>query len=519
MPLDKMNALDLLRGELFPAFTAERERLNRLDNWYRWRHDDPYTPRHATAEYQELAARAQTPWLGLVVTTVAQNLYVEGYREARDAENSPSWTWWQANGMDRRQIAVHRAALAYGYSFVTVLPGEDPLTGEEKPVIRGVSPRRMTAFHLDPAGDEWPAYVMQGEPAKIDGKPGWVLTLIDDERVWTFHADAEARNVEYVEYAEHGVGVCPVVRFTNMLDLEGRSDGEVEPFIPVAGRIDQTTFDRLLIQRFSAWKVRTIAGMAAPERLTDEETAAYLERTKLRLRQEDILVSESEDTKFGSLPETPLDGMIAASDSDIRTLAAVTQTPPHHLLGQMANLSAEALAAAESSLSRKVEERKHTFGESWEQTLRLASAVMGDEVGTFDTSAQVRWRDTESRSLAQAADALGKLAQMLNVPVEILWEKIPGWTDQDVARAKVLAEQGGEMDALFRDLTGASTPEADTAAAEQKAKSDALGVLIRAGVDPESAAAQVGLSGLQFTGAVPASLRLPEGDAARLEQA
>jgi len=37
-----------------------------------------------------------------------------------------------------------------------------------------------------------------------------------------------------------------------------------------------------------------------------------------------------------------------------------------------------------------------------------------------------------------------------------------------------------------------------------------MGVLIRSGVDPASAAAEVGLSGVRFTGAVPVSLRPPE---------
>mgnify|MGYP003585359838 CR=1 FL=1 len=50
-----------------------------------------------------------------------------------------------------------------------------------------------------------------------------------------------------------------------------------------------------------------------------------------------------------------------------------------------------------------------------------------------------------------------------------------------------------------------------------KAKADALGSLIRAGVDPDDAARQVGLDGLDFTGAVPVSLRLPQADASSLE--
>lgn len=50
-----------------------------------------------------------------------------------------------------------------------------------------------------------------------------------------------------------------------------------------------------------------------------------------------------------------------------------------------------------------------------------------------------------------------------------------------------------------------------------KAKADAMGVLIRSGVAPASAAEQVGLDGVEFTGAVPVSLRLPEAEAIKLE--
>lgn len=50
-----------------------------------------------------------------------------------------------------------------------------------------------------------------------------------------------------------------------------------------------------------------------------------------------------------------------------------------------------------------------------------------------------------------------------------------------------------------------------------RARADALGVLVRAGVDQESAAAFLGLGGLKWTGAVPVSLRLPSQEAGGLE--
>lgn len=52
-----------------------------------------------------------------------------------------------------------------------------------------------------------------------------------------------------------------------------------------------------------------------------------------------------------------------------------------------------------------------------------------------------------------------------------------------------------------------------------KSAFDALGVAVRAGVDPDSALQALGLDGVRMTGAVPVSLRLPEKDTVDLEEA
>ena len=453
MSLSADAAIALVQKDLLPKMVADQAGLDRIDQWMRWEHESPHAPRTSTEEYRELASRAPTPWLRLVVSSVVQSLYVDGYRSSDATEESAAWEWWQRNGMDRRQIAVHRAAVGYGLAYATVLPGTDSF-GEAMPIVRGVSPRRMMAYYSSPADDDWPVYALRSDPTMIDGQASKVLRLYDANEVHFLTSSGD--KVLYNGSAVHGIGVCPVVRYSAAMDLEGRADGEVEPYISTAARIDQTSFDRLVVQRFSSWVVRTIAGLSLNETVsaTNETTA----QAKLRLKVEDLLVAEDKDTKFGSLPATPLDGFIAAKDADIRDLSAVSQTPPHHLLGQIANLSADALVAAETSHSRKIEEQSTSLGQSHEQMLRLCARVAGDSAGARDMASQVRWRDTSGRSLAQAADALGKLADMLSVPVELLWEKIPGWTQQDVERAKELAADGGGLNQLLGQLVGAQTP-------------------------------------------------------------
>ena len=502
MAMSKSVAQDVFK-ELYPDWIANQATVDVIDKWYRGEQDVPVLPNTGTAEFRELQRRSVTPWPALVVTAVAQSLYVDGYRKEREDANAPVWDVWQLNGLDARQLAVHRGALAHGIAYVTVIPGD--MRGQSVPHIRGRSARVSVAFYEDVAADEWPAYFLLGEPLDPDGGL-WRFKLWDETEIHTI--DYDNGTVSWIDVETHDVGVCPVIRYANQLDLDGRSPGEVAPLIPLAARIDQDTFDRLLVQRLGSWPVRYGTGLQQPT--TDEEKRAFQQLMTVG----DFLISSDPQTKFGTLAAAPLDGYINAKDADIRDLAAVSQTPPHYLLGQVANLSAEALQAAEAALSRKNEERKHSFGESHEQTLRLADEILGNAP---DFSAQVRWRDMESRSLAATADALGKLAQMLGVPVQALWERVPGVTQQDIDLWKELAERDDALGGLVDQLAGGLEPSEDDPA-ETKAKADAMGVLIRAGVNPLDAAARVGFDGLKFTGAVPTSLRVPESQAGALEE-
>jgi hypothetical protein len=451
MALTPEQAEMIVKGRLWPLLQAERVRVERIDRWMRWDHDKPHQPRHSTREYQELSERAQAPWGRRVVTAVTDQLYVEGYRAARTSDNATPWQWWQENGLDARQIAVHESAVGYGIAYNVVLPGRSWL-GDPMPVIRGLDPSQMVAVYEDPAWDDWPIFALRAEGKKVGDRMGWQLRLYDDTDIHHLVMSSSGDSLTWLKVEAHNVGVCPVVRFVNHLDLRGRASGDIEPIIPVLGRIDQTTFDRLIVQRFASWKVRTIAGMAKPETPADETAE------RLRLKVEDLLIAQDHDTKFGTLDETPLDPFIHAHDADVRALAALSQSPAHELVGTMANLSAEALAAAEASLTRRVTRVKHPLGESWEQTLRLCGKIMGDEEAARDFASQMHWRDMESRSMAQAADALGKMATMLGVPVEILWEKLPGFTQTDVERAKALVESGSPIDMLLKELADGQEP-------------------------------------------------------------
>jgi hypothetical protein len=461
-----------LAFENFPSFLRQRANVTILDAWSRGEQriaeehglhgitGQVYAPRETTDEYKNLSKLSPTPLGGLIVTSLAQTTYVDGVRRAGSSDNMQVWEAWQANGWDAKQIPLHRAAITHGLAFSTVRPDRDPLTGDRMAKMEAFSAKRMAAFYDDP-NDEWPSFAIMADPIiRREGfQNEWTVTVIDDEAYFYLSCENNGYELDdwtFISYDEHFMRVPPVVRYANRIDLDGRATGEIESVLPMLARIDQNTFDRLIVQRFGAWKVRYIAGLAKPSETTDK--VAYA----MRLKVEDLLVSTNPETKFGTLDATDMKGFLDADDHDLRMLAAITQTPPHHMLGLSSNLQAEALAAATEGLMRKSGDFRMTNGESHERNFRLVAVANGNRDEARATDMQVRWRDTESRSLVQTANGLALVATALKVPVEMLWERLPGWTDNDTERAKALVESGA-FEKLLLELEAEANTQAQGA--------------------------------------------------------
>jgi hypothetical protein len=417
----------------------EQVRLKKIADYMAGRHASVYVPRGARAEYRWLLERAKVKILPLIVTVVAQNMYVDGYRPAGKDENAAPWATWQANRLDARQHGVHRAALTYGAAYTVVMPGTPT------PVVTPFSPRRLTALYADPVNDEWPLYAVEDRVENTPDGQQRVVRVYDDQARYSLVSKVDGSDLRAAKdtpVQEHGLGVCPVVRFVNTDDLDGDGVmGEVEPLIDAQDQLNMTTFNLMMAQQYAAFRQRWVTGMVPPE----DESGNPVE--PFRSRVDGLFVAEDADTKFGEFGATDLKGYLDSTEATIRHIATLSQVPPYHLLGHMTNLSAEALAAARDGLDRKCGERESSFGEAWEQTLRLAGLAAGDREAWADTSAQVVWRDTSARSLAQTVDALGKLVTMLGVPPQELWERVPGVTQTDVERWKTAAH---ETDAMAR---------------------------------------------------------------------
>lgn len=387
----------------------------RIDRYLEGHHDLPYMPRGATNEYRTHARRAITNWLPLVSETFCQILFVEDYRSADEAESDAAWKHWQANKLDARQTIAHRAALEYGTGYVIVLPGENP--GESS--IRPIHPTRVWADYEDD-DDEFPQRVLVRKGKAPNGDH--LFELIDDEAIYTLSRPKDGGGLKVVWVEMHEMGYVPVVRFRDRLD--GRNVGIIHPLINVQDRINEAVFNIRIAMQYAAFRQRWATGLVIPE----DDAGNPVEPFESAVNR--LWLSDNPDAKFGEFGQTDLAGPLSEYDSAVSTLAAMGRVSPHTLLGKLVNLSAEALAAAESITQRAGGQFEILFGESWELVLQCAAQAAGDPAPSED--AQVKWKDTEARSLAATVDALGKMVQMLGVPQEAAWRMIPDVNKTDV---------------------------------------------------------------------------------------
>jgi hypothetical protein len=443
----------------------EQVRLDLISRYMRGRHAKPYAPKGVNAEYRWIMKNSKRNFLPLVVSVISENLHVDGYKPsgettietASSIDVDPMWNTFRANRMISRQHGVHRAVCKYGTAYVVVLPGsmsteEELEAGGEVnvPVMRPVSPRRMTAFYLDDVDDEWPQCAIEvrvaGNPARPQNQR-IIASLYDESARYILTSKAGVQgsastniSLQIAEPGDpflnglspismHNLGICPVVRFLYEADLDGETDcsGEVEPLIPIQDQINATTFNLMMAEQYEAFRQRWVTGMSP----SDELGRA---KPPFQPGVDRVWAAEDPATKFGDFNEAKLEPYIDVREASIRHMSTISQVPPYHLLGQIANLSAEALAAARDGLDRKVEELQSTLTDPWRNSFRLNALAAGDKAGWSDLNGEVVWRDTSARAFSATIDGLGKAAQMLGIPAEELWRLIPGATADDVNR-------------------------------------------------------------------------------------
>jgi hypothetical protein len=254
------------------------------------------------------------------------------------------------------------------------------------------------------------------------------------------------------------LGAVPLVELPNRSRLHGSPRSEIENVAPLQDAMNTLWAHLMTASDTLALPARAVLGMDRPVReiLDDEGEVVGEEDLPLdSFRSDRLLWLEREGASIAEFSAADLTNYTKVIEVAVQHIAAQTRTPPHYLLGQMVNVSADALVAAESGLVAKVQERQRYFGAALREVMRLAALADGESQRAADLAlGSVVWRDAQFRSDAQYADALTKL-KAINVPDEALWERIPGVDPDQINRWKTMRNDqaaaivGGDLAGMF----------------------------------------------------------------------
>jgi hypothetical protein len=402
----------------------------------------PSVPGVDPREAHEWMKVARANWTGLVIDSMTERMHVDGFRFGKASSKGKAKTAdedanriWQENSMDADADLVHYGAASQRRAFVLVEKGDDgrPVLTHETPrqvaVEHEQGNRRKLAAGLKLWRDDWTGQTratlwtpdMVHYFATKSERPSFATVRTWDAMALPSADDGSARN------ELHAV---PFGVFTNRRNRRPAGFAEHEDILAIQDRINLTLINLIAAMRYGAFRQRWAAGLEVDE---DPITRKKIEPFKLDIKS--LWTVDDHEVKFGEFSATDLAPYVRAVESAVADLAAISRTPPHYLTGQIVNVSGDALKAAETGLVSKVRDRQRNFGESWEHVMRLAFTVLGDEARANAYDAETVWRDPESRSLAELADAAVKKATA-GVPWRQRMEDMQ-YTPQEIDRMEV----------------------------------------------------------------------------------
>jgi hypothetical protein len=383
-------------------------------------------------------------WCGVVVDSVAERLRLRGFRAAdsKDA-HAASWDLWTRSNADADLNPALVTALAASRSAAIVwYPDSDGAAPEitfEHPsevvvgYVAGSRRRRVAALKV------W------SEDERLS-----FATLYTSDEVWKFQREGTAawfprQGPDDASWPlRHDLGAVPVVELRNKPDLLGNAYSEITQVIPKQDAVNLLWAHVFTASDAAALPQRVVIGAAIPKVPVLDDSGAQV-ATRDATKEE---IEKFRQNRLGWIPDpnartaewsaARLSEIVSTIRVLVQHVAAQSKTPPDYMLGDMANLSGDALSAAERGLVSKVRERQTDFGDPLREVMRLAHLAAGSPGDAAAIAGgSVVWADPEHRTMGELVDALTK-QMSIGVPMEALWERLPDVDAPEIARWKQL---------------------------------------------------------------------------------
>jgi hypothetical protein len=395
-------------------------------------------------------------WCAPVIDAAAERLTSLGMRLGEDTREADKdfQRVWDSNDADRGLAEAITVAMAAGRSYGMVWgdPGD-----EQTPCVTFEHPE-FCAVAYDPETRQPTAAAKAWYDD--DTETAGNLTLYTADQVWKWKwsvpKDADARRQVLWEPREgdkddtwpipNPLGVVPMVEFRNAALLDDRPISDLAGVAAMQDAINLVWAYLFNGLDFATLPQRVAMGAEFPKiPVLDAEGQKVGEKpADLKTMYKDrVFWITGENASIGSWPAANLDVFNSVISLAVDHVAAQTRTPPHYLIGKMANMAAEALTVAETGLVAKVVQRQTNFTRPQRELYRRIALAQGDTAKAEQArTGTIVWADPQYRSLAQKIDAFQKWRSS-GLPLRFLLEWY-GMTPADVDRVMTMAKNEAE---------------------------------------------------------------------------
>jgi len=445
-----MTTQDELLTQLLRRLNEPVARYNDLDRYYEGRQPLAFlSPEAKTALGNRFGLMASN-LPRLAVTALAERLRVTGFTGDPDL-----WTDWVRCDLDQTSGVAHREALLLGDSFVIVWADQ---FGRPRVTVESA---KQVAVLTDPGTRNIVAAVKRWEDSAANQTHAMLYLPNTITRLRAEQTGAVTGYTTVDEIA-NPLGVVPVVNMCNTDRILGDwGVSEIDDLKPLVDALNKSLADMMVTSEYVGRPRRWATGIELTEEpVLDDNGDPVLDGDGQPTMVEvnpipeghRAMISENNDAKFGQLNAADLAGYEASVRVVLGQIMAVSTLPAHYVGVFTDNpASADALRAAEASLTARAEARQQTFGRAWEQVARLMIAVRDGRDPNMIDDIRVLWADAATRSVAQEADAVVKLYQAGLLPAAAALAKL-GYTDDEITAIRA-ARRGEALDAQAVDLT------------------------------------------------------------------
>lgn len=439
-----------LRTTLLQAIDEPVARYELLDRYYRGEQPLAFLSPEAAKALGDRFGRMSSNIPRLAVTSIAERLRITGFTGA------DIWADYLRNDLDQLAPIAHREALLLGASYVVVWAD-----AQGRPQVSIESARQMSMI-VDP-GTRRPVAACKRWTTETTTE----ATIFEADKITRLRANttgATTAGYETVEVLDNPLGVVPVVRLTNSDRILDGGVSEIADLLPLVDGLNKVLADMMVGSEYFARPRRWATGVELVEEkkldddgnpVLDDDGEPIFEEVNPYPEENRFLLAEESEAKFGQLEGSDLAAYESSVNILMSQIMAVSALPAHYTgILQSAPSSADALRAAEASLTARAEAKQALFGRSWEQVARLVVAVRDGAV-VEDVTARVQWADAATRSVAQEADAVVKLYTAGLLPATYALARL-GYSETEITTIRT-ATRTEALDRAGTDIT-ALTP-------------------------------------------------------------